>query len=371
MTDLCRSIVLARRPAGKASKDDFALTEHAIPAPAAGEVLTRTLWLSIDPYMRGRMDNAPSYAPPINLGEPMIGETIGEVIESGHPDFRPGQIVSGAYGWSTHLVTPAAQLTKLRPGAPWQAHLGVLGMPGATAYVGLRDIARLRPGETIVVSAAAGAVGSVAVQLAKRAGARVVGVAGGATKCRRVTEELGADACIDYRSHADLKTALGAACPDGVDVYFENVGGTLQQAVFPLLNDFGRVVMCGMVAEYDDHTPANELRPDVPPANAPPARAARPNTPQPGTPRPGPNLMDVVRKRLRIQGFIILDQPGDRAEWRQLATKLIATGQLLYREQIVTGLENAPAALIALVNATNEAKIVVRVADPIHTHVAT
>ena len=334
MNDLCRAVILTQRPKGQASVDNFSIVERPMPAPGPGEVLTRTLWLSIDPYMRGRMSDAPSYAPSVQLGQPMTGATIGEVIASNDPEFRPGQIVLGAFGWQTYLVTPGAHLTALKPGAPYQAHLGVLGMPGATAYAGLRDIGKPRPGETLVVSAAAGAVGSVAVQLAKRNAVRVVGIAGGQEKCNWV-REIGADACIDYRAADDLSARLRDACPDGVDVYFENVGGAIQHAVFPLLNDYGRMVMCGMIAEYEEQ------------------RA------------PGPHLSAVVKKRLHIQGFIVSDRRGIFNEWRTLGTDLLSSGQLKYREQIVEGLENAPAALIALLQGRTEAKLVVRVAEPI------
>lgn len=335
MTDLSRAVVLTQRPKGQASVDNFAIVERPVPVPGPGEVLTRTLWLSIDPYMRGRMTDGPSYATPVQLGEPMTGETVGEVIESRDPHFHPGQIVLGARGWQTHLVGPGSALTALEPGAPWQAHLGVLGMPGATAYAGLRDIGKPRPGETVVASAASGAVGSVVVQLAKRNAARVVGIAGGPEKCRWVREELGTDACIDYRATDDLAAALREACPDGIDVYFENVGGAIQRAVYPLLKDFGRVVMCGLIAEYEDQNAH------------------------------GPNLLLVIRKRLHIGGFIVGDRPENFLEWRTLGTALIASGQLKYREQVVEGLENAPAALISLLQGRNEAKLVVRVADPI------
>lgn len=336
MTPLSRAVILTQRPQGQASVDNFAVVERPIPEPGPGEVQTRTLWLSIDPYMRGRMSDEPSYRDPVKIGETMTGETVGEVLESRHPDFHPGQIVLGARGWQTHLVTPGEQLTVLKPGAPWQAHLGVLGMPGATAYVGLRDIARLHPGETIVVSAASGAVGSVVVQLAKRVGARVVGIAGGPQKCAWVRDVLDADMCIDYRAAGDLAAVIRDACPDGVDAYFENVGGTIQHAVYPLLNDNGRMVMCGMIAEYEGYQ-GDKL-----------------------------NLFDVIRKRLHIQGFIVLDHPDSLNEWRLLGSELIARGQLHYREQIIEGLEHAPEALIALLQGRNEAKLVVRVADPSH-----
>lgn len=334
MQQTCSAVILRQRPTGQATVENFAIVDRPMPAPAPGEVLTRTLWLSIDPYMRGRMSDAPSYAAPVQIGETMTGETIGEVVASRHAGFEAGQIVLGARGWQTYLATPGDLLTVLKPGAPWEAYLGVLGMPGAAAYTGLRDIGKPRPGETVVVSAASGAVGSVAVQLAKRAAARVVGVAGGAENCRWVREELGAEECIDYRATADLEGALRASCPDGVDVYYENVGGALQRAVFPLLNDFGRMVMCGMIAEYDDKA------------------------------SPGPSLRTVTPRRLRIEGFIVLDRPENLTEWRTLGSALVAAGQLKYREQVINGLENAPGALISLLQGRSEAKLVVRVAEP-------
>lgn len=336
MTEACRSVVLCSRPKGEPMLENFAVVERHLPALAEGEVLTRTLWLSIDPYMRGRMDDAESYAPSVKLGEPMTGETVGEVIASRHPDFVPGQVVLGPRGWQSYIVSSASSLVLLPDGGvPWSAYLGVLGMPGATAFAGLRDIGKPQPGETVVVSAASGAVGSVVVQLAKRQGARVIGIAGGVEKCRYVSHELGADICIDYRAVPDLKAALRDACPQGIDVYFENVGGAVQRSVYPLLNDFGRMVMCGMVAEYNDSEPV-----------------------------PGPNLFPVIRKRLHIQGFIVLDRPQNFIDWRAFAVPLVASGELRYREQRIEGLENAPAALLAVIGGRNEAKVVVHVADP-------
>jgi len=335
MTTIRHSVILRSRPSGTATLSNFAVIEHDIPALAEGEVLTRTLWLSIDPYMRGRMDDAASYAPSVKLGEPMTGETVGEVIASRHADFSVGQIVLGARGWQSHIVSPGAALIALPGGVPYSTYLGVLGMPGATAYAGLRDIGQPQPGETLVVAAASGAVGSMVVQLAKRAGARVVAVAGGEEKCRYVREVLGADVCIDHRAVADLSAALREACQQGIDVYFENVGGAVQRAVYPLLNDFARMVMCGMVSEYNDAEPA-----------------------------PGPSLRATFTKRLRIQGFIVHDRPENAREWRAFAAPLIASGELHYREQVVDGLENAPAALLALIGGSNEAKMVVHVADP-------
>jgi hypothetical protein len=329
-------VILRRRPVGAPTADIFAIEEDAIPEPAEGQVLTRTIFLSIDPYMRGRLSDAKSYAAPVPIGGMMEGETVGEVIASRDPGFAPGDVVVGPCGWASHLVSPAKFLVKLpRDGAPLSNYLGVLGMPGTTAYSGMTDIGQPKAGETVVISAASGAVGAVAGQLAKRAGARVVGVAGGAEKCLFVQETLGFDECIDHRA-LDLKAALTDACPNGIDVYFENVGGELQRLVFPRLNAFGRVVMCGMVAEYNDTEP-----------------------------RPGPNLMMVVRNRLRIQGLIVSDKPERFAEWRALATPWVRDGSLKYREDIVDGLENAPDALIGILGGRNFGKLLVRVgADP-------
>ena len=332
MPEIRHSIVLRRRPEREPVPEDFELVEDAVPSPEAGEVVTRTIWLSIDPYMRGRLRDAKSYAAPVRIGEVMTGETVGEVIASGDPSVRPGDIVRGARGWQSHILAPAKHLVPLdRDGPPLSTHLGVLGMPGTTAYSGMKDIGAPRPGETVVISAASGAVGSIAGQLAKRAGARVVGVAGGPEKCLFVQETLGFDDCIDHRS-AGLGEALDAACPDGIDVYFENVGGELQHRVFERLNPFARVVMCGMVAQY----------------NAP-------------APPPGPNLGFVVGKRVRIQGLIVSDQPDRAAEWRKLATPWVLDGSLHYREDVVDGLENAPEALIGILGGRNFGKLLVRV----------
>jgi NADPH-dependent curcumin reductase CurA len=335
MTDASRSIILRSRPTGEPRLENFELKERTIPQPGAGEVLTRTLWLSLDPYMRGRMNEGPSYAPPIVLGAPMTGETIGEVVASNDPSFVPGQIVVGARGWESHIVSAGSSLVALPSDAPHSAYLGVLGWPGATAYAGLRDIGKPQPGDTVVISAASGAVGSIAGQLAKRVGARVIGIAGGAEKCAFVRDELGFDDCIDYRAVADLPATLHEVCQAGIDVYFENVGGLVQQAVYPLMRDFGRIVMCGMVAEYNDVTR-----------------------------RPGPNLSDAFVKRLRIQGFVVVDRPANLTEWREIAAPWVGAGTLRYREHVVQGLENAPAAFLALLDGQSIAKTVVRVAEP-------
>ncbi|MGA9868262.1 MAG: NADP-dependent oxidoreductase [Acetobacteraceae bacterium] len=331
-----RSIILKRRPSGSPRGDDFEMRDDSIPTPEAGEVVTRTIWLSIDPYMRGRLSDRKSYAPPVQIGEVMTGETVGEIVASAAPGFAAGDIVVGPRGWATHNVARAEQLAKLdRHGPPLSTYLGVLGMPGATAYSGMTDIGQPKAGETVVISAASGAVGSVAGQLAKRAGARVIGIAGGPDKCLFVQDELGFDGCVDHRS-ADLEAELASACPNGIDVYFENVGGRVQAAVFELLNLFSRVVMCGMVAQYNDKDLA-----------------------------PGPNLMFVVGKRVRIQGLIVSDKPERFAEWRALARPWVADRSLRYREDVIDGLEHAPDALADILGGRNFGKLLVRVGhDP-------
>jgi NADPH-dependent curcumin reductase len=331
-----RSIVLKRRPHGAPGREDFGFREDAVPQPGSAEVVTRTIWLSIDPYMRGRLREQQTYAQPVNPGDVMTGETVGEVVASAHPDFVAGDLVVGARGWQTHCLSPADRLVKLpRHAALLSAYLGVLGMPGATAYRGISEICQPKKGETVVVSAASGAVGSVAGQLAKRAGARVVGVAGGPEKCLWVQDSLGFDDCVDHRS-LDLRRELSAACPNGIDTYFENVGGAVQAAVFDLLNPFARVAMCGMVSQYNEaEFPA------------------------------GPNLGFVVGKRVLIQGFIVSDKPEKLAEWRALAAPWVAGGSLVYREDTHDGLENAPEALAGILSGRNFGKMLVRVGhDP-------
>lgn len=331
-----RSVVLRRRPSGSPRPDDFEIRETVVPQAKTGEVVTRTIWLSIDPYMRGRLSDRPSYAPSVQIGQVMTGETVGEVVESADSGFRKGDIVVGPRGWASHLVSPAERLTKVeRHGAPLSTYLGVLGMPGTTAYSGMTDIGRPKAGETVVISAASGAVGSVAGQLAKRAGARVVGIAGGAEKCLWVQDELGFDECVDHHS-VDLKQELAGACSKGIDVYFENVGGRVQAAVFELLNPFARVVMCGMVSQYNDR--------EFP---------------------PGPNLGFVVGKRVLVQGMIVSDKPERFGEWRKLATPWVMDGSLRYREDVVDGLERAPDALAGILGGKNFGKLLVRVGpDP-------
>jgi hypothetical protein len=329
-------ILLARRPQGAPVPEDFAFDEAPIPEPGDGEVLIRHRFLSLDPYQRGRMDDAKSYAAPVALGAPMECQAVGQVAASRDARFREGDWVLGGHGWQAFSVRPAAPLIRLDPNeAPPSTALGVLGMPGLTAWVGLTDIGQPKAGETVVVSAASGAVGQVAGQLARIAGARVVGIAGGARKCAFIRDELGFDAAVDHRG--DLAEQLDAACPAGVDVYWENVGGAIQAAVFPRFNTFGRMVMCGMIAQYNTAAGA--------------AAAGAP---------PGPNLGPVVRKRLRIQGLIVFDTGWQRyAQFRAEMLGHIAAGRLRWKEDVVAGLAKAPAAFIGLLRGENFGKLVV------------
>jgi NADPH-dependent curcumin reductase len=336
MADMNRQVLLKRRPNGMPVPDDFAIVERLLSEPGEGQVLLKGIFLSLDPYMRGRISGQRSYATPTEIGDVIEGRVVGQVARSRHPGFREGDFASGGYGWQTHSVVHGDALTRLDPAqAPLSTALGVLGMPGLTAYVVLKTIGQPKEGETVAVSAASGAVGGVAGQLARRDGCRVVGIAGGADKCRYVIEELGFDGCVDHRGD-DLGVALEAACPKGIDVYFENVGGNVQRAVYPRLNDFGRMIMCGMIAEYNDVEP-----------------------------RPGPSLVAAVRKRLKIEGFIVSDHAALRSEYLAMAAPLVRSGQLKYREDIVEGIDNAPAAFIGLLQGKNFGKLIIKLgADP-------
>ena len=278
-----RKITLKARPVGEPGLEHFALVDGPVPQPAEGQILLRTLWLSLDPYMRGRMSDAKSYAKPVEIGEAMVGGTISEVVASHHPKFAAGDIVSAFSGWQNYALSDGQGIFKLDPSrAQVQSYLGVLGMPGLTGYTGLLTIGEPKAGETVVVAAAAGPVGSMVGQIAKIKGCRAVGIAGGAEKCRYLTEELGFDAAIDHRSMT-LKADLKAACPDGIDIYFENVGGAVFDAVLPLLNDFARIPVCGLIANYN----MTEL----------------PSGPD----RTATLMRHVLTKRLRLQGFIVWD----------------------------------------------------------------
>lgn len=328
-----RQILLKSRPEGLPTPGNFELVERPVPEPGEGEVLMRTLYLSLDPYMRGRMSAARSYAKPVEVGGVMGGGTVGEVVASRDPAFKAGDTVLGFGGWQDYAVQPAKGLRKLDPSlAPLSTALGVLGMPGLTAYVGLIDLGQPKAGETVVVSAASGAVGSMVGQLAKLRGCRAVGIAGGTEKCRFVVEELGFDACIDHRA-ANFRDALKEACASGIDIDFENVGGAVLEAVWQRLNDYARVVVCGLVAQYNDTMPA-----------------------------PGPNLQVLLTRRIKMQGFIVSDHLERRDAFMAEIGPLVRAGRVKYKEDMVDGLERAPAALIGLLQGKNFGKVVVRVA---------
>jgi NADPH-dependent curcumin reductase CurA len=328
-----RQILLKSRPAGMPSPANFDFVQRLVPEPRPGQILLRTHYLSLDPYMRGRMSDAKSYARSVEIGDVMVGATVGEIVESRHNDFTKGEICLGYGGWQDYWVSDGKGLRKLDPKlAPVSTALGVLGMPGLTAYVGLLDIGEPKPGETVVVSAASGAVGSVVGQIAKLKGCKAIGIAGGPEKCRYVAEELGFDACVDHRA-PDLQRRLANACPGGIDVYFENVGGAVQEAVWPLLNDFARVSVCGLIAQYND-TEA----------------------------RPGPDFFSVLRKRLKVQGFIVSDRNYREGDFLKDVGDWVRERRIKYREDVVEGLEKAPEAFIGLLQGKNFGKLVIKVA---------
>ena len=335
-----RSIVLASRPVGAPTRENFRLEETPVPAASSGQVLLRTIYLSLDPYMRGRMSDAPSYSAPVAVGDVMVGGTVSRVEASHHPDYIAGDLVLGYSGWQDYALSDGSGLTKLPSDFSRPSYaLGVLGMPGFTAYMGLLDIGQPKQGETVVVAAATGAVGSVVGQIAKIKGCRVVGIAGGAEKCRYAIEELGFDDCIDHRG-ADLPRRLAAACPGGIDVYFENVSGAVFDAVLPLLNARARVPVCGLIAQYNA-------------AGAPQG------------PDRLPRLMGtILTKRIKMQGFIIFQDYGDSFdEFSKNMTGWLDEGKIKYREDVVDGLENAPQAFIGQLQGKNFGKLVVHVAD--------
>ncbi|MEO6798718.1 MAG: NADP-dependent oxidoreductase [Rhodanobacter sp.] len=334
------AIVLNSRPVGAPTPDNFRLQENPLPTPAEGELLLRTLYLSLDPYMRGRMSDAKSYAPPMAIGDVMVGGTVSRVQTSKHPDFKEGDLVLGFSGWQDHALSDGTGLSKLDPQMETPSlALGVLGMPGFTAYMGLLDIGQPKAGETVVVAAASGAVGSVVGQIAKLKGCRSVGIAGGSEKCRYVLEQLGFDACIDHHG-TNFASELVAACPQGIDVYFESVGGAVFDAVLPLLNTSARVPVCGLIANYNDTS--------LPP----------------GPDRLGLLARTILTQRMRMQGFIIFDDYGHRyGEFMQQMSQWVLAGKIKFREDIVDGLEQAPRAFIGMLNGSNFGKLVVRVAN--------
>ena len=332
-----RQILLASRPHGEPTAENFKLVETTLPSPGPGQLLLRSIYLSLDPYMRGRMNEAKSYASPVEVGGVMGGQAVAEVIESNHPEHPVGDIVLAPIGWQEYAITDGDGLQTIDPAlGPISYALGVLGMPGLTAYTGLLNIGQPKPGETLVVAAASGAVGSVVGQLGKLKGCRVIGIAGGAKKCAYVKDELGFDDCLDHHE-PNLPERLKAACPDGIDIYFENVGGEVFTAVLPLLNNFARIPVCGLIAHYNAT--------DLPPA---PDRV--------------PLLMQaILTKRLTFRGYIVSDFAAQYPQFLEEVGAWVREGKIKYKEDVTDGLENAPQELIGLLRGENFGKKIVRV----------
>lgn len=331
-----RQITLASRPKGFPVPDDFELIETPIPQPGEGEVLSRTLFMSVDPYMRGRMNDRASYAANVQLGEVMVGSTVGEVVASNDPNFEEGDRVHAQIGWQAYGVAKGANVRKVDPDlAPVSTALGVLGMPGLTAYCGLLLVGQPRDGETVLVTGAAGAVGSIVGQIAKIKGCRVVGVAGSAKKIAHVVDALGFDAAFNYKEVADYSAKLQRLCPDGIDVYFDNVGGAVSDAVFPLMNVHGRIAVCGQISQYN----LTEVE-------------------------RGPRFMwHFIAKRLTMRGFLVSDFADQHAEGLKQLAVWVNEGRIEYREDIWEGLERAPEAFIDMLRGGNIGKRLVKVAD--------
>jgi NADPH-dependent curcumin reductase CurA len=330
MTGKNLQVTLANRPTGWVEEANFKFVESAIPTPGDGEMLLRVKWLSLDPYMRGRMNDTKSYAAKVELGEVMTGGTVAEVVESRHPKFSKGDSVVCAGGWQQYAISDGKGLMKVPPGIPESAFLGAAGMPGVTAWYGLMKIGTPKAGETVVVSSASGAVGGVVGQLAKIHGCRAVGIAGGPAKCEYVVKELGFDACVDYKA-ADFRAQLKAAVPDGIDIYFDNVGGEILDTVLSRVNAFARIPLCGLVSGYN------------------------------GQPIPLTNVFSLLTNRVRLEGFIVSDHLPLWPEAIKALAGHIATGKIKYRETVANGLENAPKAFIGLLKGENFGKQLVKV----------
>ncbi len=334
MKAMSREIRLARRPIGLPTESDFELAEVPVPEPGPGMVLVRNIYMSVDPYMRGRMIDRPSYVPPFQLGEPLSGGCVGQVVASRNAAFQVGDYVLGTQGWQEYFVSAGAELIKIDPGlAPIQAYLGALGMTGMTAYIGLLDIGQPKEGETVFVSAASGAVGAVVSQIAKIKGCRVVGSAGSKEKVSWLTNEAGLDAVLNYKEAEDLIAEVGRHCPRGIDIYFENVGGKHLEAALEHMNLCGRMVMCGMISQY------NATRPQAGPRN----------------------LFYVTTKRLKIQGFIVSDHLDRRAQFLTDMSQWIRQGRIKWKETIAEGIETAPRAFIGLFGGENFGKMLVKI----------
>ena len=335
---LSREIRLANRPVGLPRESDFELAEARIPELREKEVLVRNIYMSVDPYMRGRMNNRPSYVPPFQIGEPLTGACVGQVVESRNAGFQIGDYVASAQGWREYYVSEGADLIKIDPRlAPIQTYLGTLGMPGMTAYVGLLHLGLPKAGETVLVSAASGAVGAIVCQIAKIKGCRVIGSAGSREKVSWLMNEAGIDGAFNYKEAGDLVAEVGKHCPKGIDVYYENVGGKHLEAALEHLNLFGRIVMCGMISQYN----ATE-------------------------PEPGPrNLFYVTTKRLTVRGFIVSDHLDRRSQFLEDMSQWLAEGRIKWKETIVIGIENAPKAFISLFKGENFGKMLVKIGpDP-------
>jgi NADPH-dependent curcumin reductase CurA len=337
MSDTYRRIALARRPDGAATTEDFSLETDPMPEPGDGEVLVEVQWMSLDPYMRGRMDDAKSYAAPVEIGGTMTAQGVGRVIASKAEGLVEGDTVTGMTGWASHAVLSGKEVRKLDEGTPPSAVLGVLGMPGFTGWRGLHEYGRPKSGETLVVGAATGPVGSMVGQLAKAMGLRTIAIAGGAEKCRIATETFGFDAAIDHRAHDDaraLRKAIAEAAPDGVDIYWENVGGKLLEAVLPLMNVHGRIPLCGAVAWYSGDVSETNLLPMA--------------------------WRSILTKRLSVNGFIIFDHWDHYPAFLKDVAPRVAGGEINYLEDVAEGLENAPEAFIEMLKGGNTGKQVVK-----------
>ncbi len=330
MTETNKQILLASRPTGWVEPSNFKLVETPVPQITDGQVLVRNHWLSLDPYMRGRMNDAKSYAQPVKLGDVMVGGTAGEVVASKHPKFAVGDKVVGYLGWQLYGVSDGTMLQKVDDRLiPLSAYLGPVGMPGVTAWYGLMDLCAPKAGETVVVTAASGAVGSVVGQLAKMKGCRSVGIAGGAEKCRYVVDELGFDACVDYKA-GNLWKDIKAATPDGIDCLFENVGGEIFDTLLGRMNAFSRIALCGLISQYNSEPHAMK------------------------------NIGSVLVNRIKMQGFIVSEHLERWPVALQELGQGVATGKIKYRETVAQGLENAPQAFIGLLKGANLGKQLVK-----------
>jgi len=335
-TTVSREIRLKNRPVGLPAESDFELAEVTIPEVRAGEILVQNIYMSVDPYMRSRMYDRKSYLPPFQLNQPLEGSCVGRVVESKNEQFKVGDFVLGWLGWREYYISQGSGLTKIYPNiAPIQAYLGTLGMPGLTAYVGLLDIGKPKEGETVFVSAASGAVGSIVCQIAKLKGCHTVGSAGSDEKVSWLREEAGVDSAFNYKKVDNIIAEVGKHCSKGIDVYFENVGGVHLQAALEYMNTFGRIVMCGAISRYNDTEPV-----------------------------PGPsNLFYVTAKQLTLQGFIVRDHLSKLTQFYADMAKWIAEGKIKWKETIVEGLENSPRAFIGLFKGENSGKMIVKVGD--------